>query len=313
LNVIDLLNFFHLDLWVSVTFLAAIAQTIRCALQKKMKPVLGDLGATYIRFSYGLPFAWLWFFVYAEISGGTFPGMTTSFWIWTVVASLTQVLFTIFLIKMFSYRSFAAGTAFSKTEVIQAAIFEAIIIGVVVKFITGIAIFIGTVAVVMLSLAKSNLTKEDIKSALLSRQTVIGLASGTTLGLSTVSFGAAILALEGGDWLMAASYAGAISVTLQTVCMGLWMWFTSARSEFIASLVHWRLSLSTGFFAAVATAAWFGAFALNAVAPVRAVGQVELLITLGISILYFKEKVNLVEALSIFLLIISILMILIYG
>jgi len=43
---------------------------------------------------------------------------------------------------------------------------------------------------------------------------------------------------------------------------------------------------------------------------VRAVGQIELLITLGISIFYFKEKTNKVEALAIILLAISIIMIL---
>jgi drug/metabolite transporter (DMT)-like permease len=299
-----------LDLWVYITFLAAIAQTCRSTTQKKMKPVLGDVGATYIRFSYALPFAWFWMLVYADFSGINFPRLTPSFWVWTGLASLMQILFTVFLIKMFSHRSFAAGTAFSKTEVLQAAIFEALILGVVVTMFTGVAIIIGVAAVVMLSLARARLDRSDIKSTLLSRQTLIGLMSGATLGLSSVLFKGAILAVDVGNWLFSAWYTAAIAVTLQTVCMGAWMWFTPARPEFIASLVHWRASLGAGFFGAVATAAWFSAFALHAVAPIRAVGQVELLITLGVSVLYFREKINRIEFLSIILLVISILMIL---
>jgi multidrug transporter EmrE-like cation transporter len=49
---------------------------------------------------------------------------------------------------------------------------------------------------------------------------------------------------------------------------------------------------------------------MQTVASVRAVGQVELLITLAISTLWFKEKTNLIEAIAILLLTLSIVMVL---
>lgn len=311
MNTITSFSFLGLELWVYVTLMAAVAQTLRSATQKKMKPVLGDMGAAYIRFSYALPFAWAWVLLYGSMTGVGLPQMTGTFWLWVVLASLMQVLFTIFLIKMFSHRSFAAGTAFSKTEVLQAAIFEALILGVVVSVMTGAAIVIGAVAVVMLSLAKAKMSRGDIMSRLFSGETVLGLMSGATLGLSTVFFKAAVLGLDGGDWLIAAGFTGAMAVTIQTLGMGGWMMATSARDELKASVIHWRASLGAGFWGAVATACWFTAFTLYAVAPVRAVGQVELLITLFISLFYFKEKTNKIEALSIVLLIVSIVMILV--
>ena len=297
------------DLWIWVTIFAAVAQTFRSATQKKMKPILGDTGASYIRFSYALPFSWLFVIAYQQFSGLILPNTTLMFWVWVSLASLMQILFTVLLIKLFSHRSFAAGTAFSKTEVLQAAIFEAIILGVVVSFFTLSAIVIGVVAVVMLSLAKAQMTRADMKQALLSSQTVTGLLSGAFLGLSTVFFKAAVLALDGGDWALNSFYTGGMAVTLQTIAMGAWM-MIAARGELVASFVHWRSSLSAGFFGALATAGWFTAFTLYAVAPVRALGQIELLITLAISILYFREKTNKTEALAIILLAISIIMIL---
>ena len=304
------LQFLELDLWVYAALMAAIAQTLRSATQKKMKPVLGDMGAAYIRFSYALPFAWAGVLIYSHSAEAALPQMTATFWLWVVLASVMQVLFTIFLIKMFSHRSFAAGTAFSKTEVLQAAIFEALLLGVVVTALTGSAIVIGAVAVVMLSLAQAKLTRGDVMARLFSGETLLGLLSGATLGLSTVFFKAAVLGLNSEDWLIAALFTGAMAVTIQTLGMGGWMVLSSARGEFALSLKHWRGSMGAGFWGAVATACWFTGFTLYAVAPVRAVGQVELLITLFISIFYFKEKTNKTEAVAIILLVLSIVMIL---
>ena len=95
-----------IETWVLVTILAAVAQTLRSATQKKMKPVLGDGGASYIRFSYALPFAWAWVFFYQQYAGIGLPGVTPGFWVWVSLASLMQVLFTVLLIRMFSHRSF---------------------------------------------------------------------------------------------------------------------------------------------------------------------------------------------------------------
>ena len=298
-----------IETWVIVTIIAAITQTLRSATQKKMKPLLGDGGASYIRFSYALPFAWLWVFAYQVFAGLDLPSLTLAFWIWMLLAALMQVLFTVFLIAMFSHRSFAAGTAFSKTEVLQAAIYEALILGIVVSVMTGTAILIGAIAVVMLSLAKADMKKNGVMATLFSRQTAIGLASGSCLGLSTVFFKAAILALDGGDWLLNAGYTGAMAVLVQTLAMGAWL-AVRKPEELKLSLVYWRPSLAAGFWGAFATAAWFTAFTLNAVAPVRAVGQVELLITMGVSVLYFREKINRIEAISILLLAMSIIMVL---
>ncbi len=47
-------------LWIPVTVCAAFAQTMRNAAQRSLTVELGTLGATLVRFLYGLPFALLW-------------------------------------------------------------------------------------------------------------------------------------------------------------------------------------------------------------------------------------------------------------
>ena len=49
-------------LWIPITIWAAFAQTVRNAAQRHLTAELGTLGATLVRFLYGLPFAGLWLF-----------------------------------------------------------------------------------------------------------------------------------------------------------------------------------------------------------------------------------------------------------
>lgn len=298
-----------LEWWVIATIIAALTQTLRSAVQRQMKPVLGDDGASYIRFLYALPFAWLVVITYQQMTDIEIPTTTLWFWIWVLLASVTQIIFTVLLIRIFSRRSFAAGTAFSKTEVLQAAILETIILGVMVSLLTGLGIIFGVVAVVILAFAKSALTRDEILKSCFSKTSAIGLASGTFLGLATVCYKAAAVSLISDDLFMRAVYTGGIATTIQVLAMGAWM-LIFTRQQFVACFVNWRGSIGAGFFGAVATIGWFTAFMLQTVASVRAVGQVELLITLAISMLWFKEKSNRIEIIAILLLTLSIVMVL---
>ncbi|MAT88838.1 MAG: hypothetical protein CL532_09910 [Aestuariivita sp.] len=296
-------------LWIWLTIVAAISQTVRGAYQKKLKTPLGDLGASYVRFSYALPFAFIWMFGYAALSGVVLPLMNISFLIWTTIAGITQIIFTVLLVTLFSHRSFAAGTAFSKTEVIQAVLFEAIILGYFVSLQIGIAIMIGVVAVFLLSLAKSSLTLVNLRDSLITRQTAIGLASGASLGFCTVAYRAAADALESDDLVSRASVTAAVSVLIQSILMGIWLW-RRAPQQLVASFIYWRQGIIVGLSGAISTACWFTAFSLYAVGPVRAVGQIELLLVLGISVFYFGERPSIKELFAMLLLVISIVMVL---
>ena len=214
-------------LWIWVTFGAAISQAVRSTYQKKLKAPLGDLGASYVRFSYAIPFAWAWVFIYGGWSGEPLPALNVPFLVWTTVAGVTQIIFTVLLVTLFSHRNFAAGTAFSKTEVIQAALFEAVILGHIVSFQVGLAIVIGVVAVFLLSLAKSSLTIGNLMASLFTRQTAIGLGSGAFLGFCTVAYKAATESLASDDLLTRASMTGGVSVLIQATLMGICLLYTS--------------------------------------------------------------------------------------
>lgn len=295
--------------WIWVTIIAAISQSLRTAQQKNLRESLGVLGASYVRFSYAIPFAWAWIAFYSFFYDQPLPSINLEYIFWITVAGLMQIIFTVLLITLFSHRSFAAGIAFSKTEVLMAAIFEAMILGYFVSFEVGFAILLGVLAVFLLTLSKSEISLSNLLSALWTRQTALGLGSGAFLGFCTVAFRAATDSLEGSDLLMKASMTGGVAVLIQSVIMGLWLWF-KARVELIKSFKAWRRAYLVGFFGAVTTACWFYAFSANAVAPVRALGQIELLIALGISFFFFKERPSKKEVFAVSLLTVSIMIVL---
>ncbi|NCW17309.1 MAG: hypothetical protein EBW38_19170, partial [Rhodobacteraceae bacterium] len=203
-----------MEIWVLFAVLAAATQALRTAVQRRMVAPLGSYGAAYIRFSYACPIAWLCVIFYTGLTGASLAGLPFTFWAWINIAALTQVIFTVLLVQLFSHRSFAAAVAFSKTEVLQTAIFEALILGVVVTVQTGFAIALGVFATVMLALVKTNLSLSNVRQSIMSRQMAIGLAAGAFLGFCTVSYGAAMQAMTGGSLLSNAIYAAAIGVTI---------------------------------------------------------------------------------------------------
>ena len=296
-------------IWIWITIIAAISQSFRTAQQKNLKKRLGDFGASFVRFSYAIPFAWSSLLFYCFVTNSSLPSLNYKFGFWVTIAGVLQIIFTVLLIKLFSHRSFAAGTAFSKTEVIQVAIFEALIIGYVVSFQVGVAIILGFLAIVLLSIVKGQVSLLNLINSLLTRQAALGVTSGAFLALCSVCFRAATDSLDGDDLIVKAGCTLGISLIIQTTLMGFWM-KKNAERELILTFREWRGSSIVGFFGALTSFCWFYAFSANAVAPVRAIGQIELVIALLISMFFFQEKPSWKEVAAIFLLLISIILVL---
>ena len=67
-----------MELWVVFTIAAAATQALRTAVQRRMTATLGNLGASYIRFSYAFPIAWLFCVLYTSYSSTALPDLPAS-------------------------------------------------------------------------------------------------------------------------------------------------------------------------------------------------------------------------------------------
>lgn len=297
-----------MELWIPITLVAALAQTSRTAIQRQMKGPLGDYGASAIRFIYAVPFAWIWFLVVLSLSSQNFPKPGLEFLLWSVIGGFSQIFFTVFLIKLFSFKNFLVGVAFSKFEVLLAAIIEAAFFSAIISTQFGIAIGVGIASMLLLSMRTSTFSWSEFRISLYSKSTIFGLLSATSLAVSVVSFRTAINTFPDVDFVFRASITAAIVIVGQALGMIVFL-YISRRTELKATFKLWKPGIAAGFFGAVSTAAWFSAFALQRAAPVRAVGQSELLFALAFTVLVFHQRLTKVELTGVFLLLGSILLV----
>ncbi len=271
-------------LWIPVTLWAAFAQTVRNAVQRGLTAELGTLGATLVRFLYGLPFAAIWLGGVQAFIGTALPSPSVRFLVWVAAGAVAQIAATALLLRTMEERNFALGVAYSKSEVLQVAVFALAFLGDPVTLASGLAIAAGTAGVLLLSPA-------GWSAGFTSRTALLGLASGAGFAFSAVGYRGGALALGDTPFLLAAACTLLAAQVLQTLLLGGWL--LARNPQTIAKVLRaWRASLLAGFMGAAASAGWFTAFAIEPAAHVRTLGLVELVFSYAVSRKLFREHLS---------------------
>jgi drug/metabolite transporter (DMT)-like permease len=295
-------------IWIPITVCAALAQTLRNAAQRRLTTEVGTLGATLVRFLYGLPFAALWLSIVRSWSGTALPHWNAVFIAWVVVGAVSQIVATAFLLRAMQERSFALGVAYSKTEIIQVAIFGLLFLGDRLNAATVLAVMLGTVGVLLLSPADPARPLRALGAGWSTRPALFGLASGAGFALASVSFRGAALQIPDTQFALAAASTLVVALALQTLLLGGYLLLRSANVV-RAVLKAWRPSLFAGFMGAAASAGWFTAFALEPAAHVRTLGLIELVFSYAISLRLFRESFTRLERLGMLLLVAGLVLV----
>ncbi len=301
-----------IGLWIPITLFAAFMQNLRSALQKHLKGRLSTGGASYVRFLYACPFALVYLAGVHLVGGYPVPQVNALFLLYCLLGGLSQIVFTFLLVYLFSFRNFAVGTTYSKTEVIQVALLGLILLGDTVSTAGAFAIAFGMVGILALSVAHQQVSWKALATGFFERTTMIGLLCGLCLGASVVFFRGASLSLGDDAVIIRAAFALAVSVVMQTVIMGAYLLWREP-GQMTAILRHWRPSLAVGVSGFLASVGWFTAFTLQNAAYVRAVGQIELVFTFIASVVFFKEKTSRLELLGVGLILAAILLLILAG
>jgi drug/metabolite transporter (DMT)-like permease len=278
-------------LWIPITLWAAFAQTLRNAAQRHLTDRLGTLGATLVRFLYGAPFAALWLYAVHATLGDALPAPNATFAGWLIVGAVSQIVATALLLRAMTERNFALGVAYSKTEIIQVAVFAFLFLGDRVSAGAGLAIALGTVGVLLLSPADRAHPLRALFTGWTTRPALLGLASGTGFALSAVGYRGAALALHDAAFTMAAAYTLMGTLIIQTLLLGGWLLAREA-AVVVRVLRAWRPSAFAGFMGAAASAGWFTAMTIEPVAHVRTLGLIELVFSYVVSRRFFRERLH---------------------
>lgn len=263
-------------LWAVFTLIAAAAQVFRNAMQSSLTGRLGTVGATHVRFLFGLPFA-LVALAAVAVLGLELPRPDAAYLGWVAFGAMAQIAATALMLAAMRMRSFVVTTAYTKTEPVQVALFGLIVLGDAVTPALAAAILIATTGVMLL--AWPNRGGGEVFSW---RPALLGIASGALFALAAIGFRGGILALPDAAYLPAATLTLAVSLFVQTLTLTIWLAASDAR-VLVAIARAWRRSMAAGFLGAFASQMWFMAFALETAARVRTLALVEIVIAAFVS------------------------------
>lgn len=281
-------------LWIPVTLWAAFAQTLRNAAQRHLTKELGTLGATLVRFLYGLPFAAAWLGGVKAFGGWEIPASDLAFFLWVTFGAVSQIAATALLLRTMQERNFTLGVAYSKTEIVQVAVFGLVVLGDPITATAAFAVACGTAGVLLLSPADKMRPFASLAAGLSSRPALLGLGSGAGFAFSVIGYRAAALSLGDVPFLMAAAWTLLVAQAIQTVLLGGWL-LARNPDVVVRVLRAWRASLFAGFMGAAASVGWFTAFTLTTAAHVRTLGLIELVFSMMISRRLFSERLAPIE------------------
>jgi len=294
--------------WIPITFSAALFQTWRTALQQRLRSRFSVGTAGLVRYLYAIPVGAVLLLAYVLATGSAVPAPTAGFLLGCAAGGLAQVFGTSLLIMAFGHRNFAVGTAYSKTDAVQAAIVSWLVLGEELAPAAWLGIAVGVCGVLVLSLAGRGLDPRKLLRATVQPAALCGIGAGTGFALAGVGIKAATVALEVPDRILAALCALVVTNTLQTVMQGGWMAWREPEG-LRAAFSGWRSAAWVGALSACGSACWFAAFALAPVALVRTLGQVEMAFTLLFSRFYLHESLRRADVAGLLLVMIGVVLV----
>ena len=269
--------------WILFTLGAVVMQTVRNALQSKLSGAVNTSGVTLSRFILAPPIALVYLLILYSSSASQVPEFSGSFITVILCASLLQIAATSLMVILFKQKNFAIGAGLAKSEALVAGVVGMLFFGSYLTPIGWAGIVIGAIAVFVLS-SGNRLHGISVKTM------VIGLACGTCFALTS------LLVREASHMLNVQHTVAAAWVLLWVLCVQ-----TISLSGYIAltkPFVFRQLTNAKKQVLAISTVSclgsicWFTAMALQHVALVKTLGQLEVLLTLILSHYWLKNAVT---------------------
>jgi len=124
----------------------------------------------------------------------------------------------------------------------------------------------------------------------LSTSSLYGLGAGVAFSFTSLMIREASLSFQMNDAVFTAALTLTYMIVVQSF-ISLVMLTILNGAEFRTIIRKWRLSVFVGATSVVGSVGWFTAFTLERAAYVKTLGQIEVVLSLAISIFFFKERI----------------------
>lgn len=291
--------------WIVLAVTGALLQAIRTAAQRDLNKHLSTMATTYVRSLFGLPLLVIYLVTVMYATGEGVPGFGMAWLAYTLIGAMAQVVATALLIRMFTLRSFGVGTILTKVDVVITAILGAVFFSERLSAGGMLALSVVMAGVVLMSLermqragglgtAPRGSVLGTIGAMLADKSILVALGCAGSFAISFLTFREAALVIGEGSFLWRGAWTVVLAILMQTVIVGAWLaWREPGLVAKVAP--HLRISTFIGATSAVGSVCWFTAFALQNASYVRAVGQIEVVFTLLVAALYYRERISPLE------------------
>lgn len=287
-------------LWIPFTLIASAGQVARNAMQRGLTGPLGTLGATHIRFLFGLPFALIFFGIILAVTGDRLAMPLPGFWLWLVTGGTAQIAATALMLAAMNERSFVVTTAYLRTEAVQAAAFGFVFLGDDLTALKFAGIMVATAGVIVTAWRPA--MAQEGKSL---KPTLLGLFAGSFFALSAVGYRGAVLNVVDVSFVTAASFTLVLTLAMQTILLTGWL-LVRAPGTMTAIFRLWKPSLFAGFLGAFASLFWFLSFALTPAANVRTLALIEVPFAQAAAYYGMKQRLSAREMYGVALILIGV-------
>lgn len=302
--------------WIFFTVFAAFMQTIRTAGQKKLGVAFSPMGNTAVRYLFSLPWALLYVYLLwlsqdifqisatnQSVASSNFSQIEWNrpFFIYGLIASICQIIATAMLVVLLNTRNFAAGTLFSKSEVMLTAIIGALFFAETLSIKGWTGIVLCTIGLLVLGFVKTNSIS---LGNTFSQSSLLGFGSGLGFALTALYIREATHTLAVSPYL-ASALCLVYMVSLQSILMIIYLVVYEPK-QFTEMKRQWGKACFIGVTSILGSIGWFTAVSLVQASSVRAVGQIELLFAIIITRVFFKESPSRQEWLGIFITVLGI-------
>ena len=115
--------------WILFTIMAAFMQAWRNAFQKQLSTTVDAYGTTLARFIFAPIFAFSYLaFLYLHQPVTAQVHFSNIFWLYVVIAGISQIFATALMVKLFQQKNYAIGIGLAKSEAILAALIAVLIL-----------------------------------------------------------------------------------------------------------------------------------------------------------------------------------------
>ncbi len=270
-------------MWVFFTCWAVTLQTVRNALQSRLTGQVNSIGVTLSRFILAAPIAGVYLTGLYTYSNQPVPSFSVSFLGIVLLAGIFQIAATFLMVVLLRQKNFAIGAGLAKSEAIVAGILGTLFFGSHLNTIGWLGIVVGAIAVIIMSMGE-NKRLPSVKTML------IGLACGTCFALTSLLVREASKLLDIPTF-HAAGWVLLIILLIQSIGLSVYIALTQPNT-FLQMIANKGQVLAISTVSCLGSIGWFTAMAMQHVAYVKTLGQIEVLLTLLLAHYWLKDNIN---------------------